>query len=148
MLRYPRRLGKQAWVPKTALETSVRRQGIKDVGIGHEGRVLLYFYQNKRLRIPGPPFCHRWSLMDVIASTTHGLGGSEAMTKEWERHWSDLHGPCPSLQGGTRHSTTQEVELQTRDPCLDTGSSNRITSPPATLQRGPGCFPSLQVSLS
>lgn len=74
--------GQAGMCAETALQMAVPRLVGKAIGRGCEGRALLCFYQNKKLGIPGPPFCHRGSLTAVTASATHGLGGSKVITKD------------------------------------------------------------------
>lgn len=105
--------GQAGMCAETALQTAVPRLVGKAVGKGCEGRALLCFHQNKKLGIPGPPFCHPGSLMAVTASATYGLEGSKVITKDWERWWSDLHIQRPSCHCGAGHWATQEIKLQT-----------------------------------
>lgn len=103
-------------------------RGSRDGSLGQSAALLL---QNERLGIPGPPFCHDGPFRAVTASA-QGSGESGVTTKGRER--SD-----------PRCSPT--VRLHTTSPGGHTGSSDRNTSLPGTLQQGTDCFPSLQVSL-
>lgn len=82
------------------------------------------------------------SVTVVVASTTHGLGGSEARTKKERAPEMTRHVPDAAVGLDTRLHKKWSCRHQTLT------RTHAAPTTPGTLQQGTDCSPSLKVSLS